>query len=117
MPSTSGAGVQLDAPGAVVEVEERGLALAAAGVQAAGDADAHVGLLAGFESFVRRLGLGDRRHARVGVRERVDARLPQRLELAAAGGEELEDSSPPRLRDFDLGDGQLALLAARERAP
>ena len=46
-------------------------------------------LRAGFESCVRRLRLGDRRHARVGMRERVDPRLPQRLELAAADGEEL----------------------------
>ena len=81
--------VQLDPAGAVVEVEERRLALAAARGEAAGDAHARLGLLAGFESFMRRLGLGDRRHARVGVRERVDARLPQCLELAAAGGEEL----------------------------
>src|SRR4051794_10501084 len=81
--------MQLDAPGTVVEVQERGLALATAGVQAAGDAHAHLGLLAGFESFMRRLGLRDRRHVRVGVRERVDARLPQPFQLAAAGGEEL----------------------------
>ncbi len=89
-PSTSRPRLQLDAPGAVDQVEERHLALAAARGQAAGDAHPLVRLLAGFESCVRRLDVGDRRHARVGVRERVDPRLPQCLELAAAGGEQLE---------------------------
>ena len=41
-----GLGLQLDAPRAVVEVEERHLALAAARVQAPGDAVALVGVLA-----------------------------------------------------------------------
>ena len=81
--------LELDPARAVVEVEERHLALAAAGVQAAGDAHADVGLLAGFESLVRSLGVGDRRDVRVGVRERVDPRLPQCLELAAADGEQI----------------------------
>ena len=81
--------VQLHAPGAVVEVEEGRLALAAAGVQAPGDAHAVVGLVACLERLVRRLGLGDRAHPRVGVGERLDAVLPERLELAPPGGEQL----------------------------
>ena len=98
-----GARLQLDAPGAVDEVEERHLALAAARGQAAGHAHPDVGLLAGFESFVRRLDGGDRLHARVGVRERVDPRLPQCFELAAAGGERARGSllaSTTRLRSW-----------------
>ena len=81
--------VQLHAPGAVVEVEEGRLALAAAGVQAPGDAHAVVGLVARLERLVRRLGLGDRAHPRVGVGERLDAVLAERLELAPPGGEQL----------------------------
>ena len=44
--------MELDPARAVHEVQERGLALAAAGGEAAGDAYARLGLLAGFESFV-----------------------------------------------------------------
>ncbi len=76
------AGLELDAPGAVDEVEEGHLALAAAGGQPAGHTHLGVRLLAGFESLVRRLDAGDRRHAGVGVRERVDAGGAERLELA-----------------------------------
>ena len=80
--------LQLNPAAAVVEVEEGHLPLPAAGMQAPGHTHLLVGLLAGLESFVRRLGVSDRRHARVGVRERIDPRLPQAFELAAAGGEE-----------------------------
>jgi hypothetical protein len=81
--------VQLDPPAAIVEIEKCGLAASSAGVQAAGDAHAHVGLLSGFESFMGGLDLRDGGDAGEGVREGVDARLPQRFELAPAGGEEL----------------------------
>jgi hypothetical protein len=80
---------QLDAPGAVDEVQERRLALFAPRGQAAGDAPALAGLGAGFESFERRLDLGDRRKVRIGVRERVDPVLAECVELAPPGGEEL----------------------------
>ena len=81
--------VQLHPAGAVDEVEERRLALAAAGGEPAGDADAVLGLLAVGQRVVGRLDLGDRAHPGVSVRERVDALLAQRLELAPPGGEQL----------------------------
>ena len=81
--------LELDPAGAVDEVEERHLALAAARGEAAGDAVGGVGLGAGLEVGVRGDDLGDRRHAREGVRERVDARFAQAVELRAAGLEEL----------------------------
>ena len=80
---------QLDAPGAIDDVEERRLALLAPRRQAAGDAPALLGLGTGFESFERRLDLGDRRDVRVGVRERVDAVGAQRFELAPPCCQEL----------------------------
>ena len=81
--------LQLDAPRAVIQVQERHLALAAASVQATGHAHAHVRLLTVLEARVGRLRVRDRRHARERVRERVDPRLPQCFELATADGEEL----------------------------
>src|SRR5262249_34947076 len=80
--------VQLDLPRAVDEVQERRPPLPAAGVDAAGDAHTVAGLLAGRQGLVWRLDVGDRRDAGERVRERVDARRPQPLELPAAGGEE-----------------------------
>src|SRR3954451_22416265 len=81
--------VQLEPARAVDEVEERGLALPAARGEAAGDAHAIVGLLPRREVLVRRLDVGDGADAREGVRERVDALLAQRLELAPPDGEQL----------------------------
>ena len=83
------AGLQLDAPRAVVEVEEGHLALAAAGVQAPGDAVARLGVLAGGQVGVRGVDRADRRHARIGVRERVDAVGAKALELRPPRREEL----------------------------
>ena len=80
---------QLDAPGAVDEVEERGLALPAARGDAAGHADAHVGLTAGLEVVVALARLRDRDDAVELVRERVDARGADLLQLAPSGGEDL----------------------------
>ena len=84
-----GLGLQLQAPAAVDEVEEGHLALAAAGVQAAGDAVAVLGLGAVGQVRVRRVDGGDRPHAGEGVGERVDAVGAQPLELGPADGEQL----------------------------
>ena len=86
---------QLDAAGAVDEVGEDRLALAALGGQAAGDAHAHVGLAAGLEVVVALARLRDRDDAGELVRERVDAGGAQLLELAPPGGEDL-GLAPPR---------------------
>ena len=80
---------QLDPARAVDEVGEDGLALAALGGQAAGDAHARLGLAAGLEVVVALARLRDRDDARELVRERVDAGGAQLLELAPAGGEDL----------------------------
>ena len=79
--------LELDAPGAVDEVEEGHLALTAASGQATGDAVALGGLLAGRQPRVGGPHRGDRLDSVELVRERVDARGAQRLELAAAGGQ------------------------------
>ena len=81
--------LQLDAPRAVIQVQERHLALAAASVETTGHAHAHVRLLTVLEALVGCLRLRDRGHAPERVRERVDPRLPQCFELATADGEEL----------------------------
>ena len=86
--------VQLHPPGAVDEVEERGLALPAARGQAPGDARAHVGLLAVGQVGVRRLDGGDRLHAREGVRERVDPGGAELVELAPPVGQDLGELLP-----------------------
>jgi hypothetical protein len=77
-------GVELDAAGAVGQVEEGRLPVAAAGGQPAGDAVALLGLLAGFEGVVRGVDLLDRRDALELVRVRVDALLAQVVGLGAA---------------------------------
>ena len=84
-----GAGLQLDAPRAVVEVEEGHLALAAAGVQAPGHAVVRVGVLARGQVGVGGVDGADRRHAREGVRERLDAVGAESLELRPPRREEL----------------------------
>ena len=84
-----GAGLQLYAPRAVVEVEEGHLALAAAGVQAPGHAVVRVGVLARGQVGVGGVHGADRRHARVGVREGLDAVGAKALELRPPRREEL----------------------------
>ena len=81
--------LELDPARAVDEVEERHLALAAARRQAPGDTVGGVGLGAGLEVRVRGDDFGERRDAREGVRERVDALLAQAVELRAARLQEL----------------------------
>src|SRR3954451_11481805 len=81
--------VELQPARPVDEVEERRLALAPPRREAAGHAHAVVGLLAGGEVLVGRLDLDDRAYAREGVRERLDALLAQRLELAPPDREQL----------------------------
>ncbi len=80
---------QLDAPRAVDEVQERGLALPAARGDAAGHADAHLGLTAGLQVVVALARLGDRDDAVELVRERVHARGADLLQLAPSCGEDL----------------------------
>jgi hypothetical protein len=74
--------VELHLARAVDDVEERRLALAAAGGEPARDARAHAGLLPVGELFVRRLDVGDPLDAGEGVRERVDPGGAELLELA-----------------------------------
>jgi hypothetical protein len=82
-------GLQLDAPRAVVEVQEGHLALAAAGVQAPGHAIARVGVLAGGQVGVRGVHRAHRRDPRIRRRERIDAVGAKALELRSARREEL----------------------------
>ncbi len=81
--------LQLQAPRAIDEVEERHLALAAAGGEPAGDAVAHVGLLAVLEAGVGGEDAGDRLDAGELVREGIDAVGAQPVELRAPDGEQL----------------------------
>ena len=81
--------LQLDPPGAVDQVQERHLALAAPCREAAGDAVGHSGLVAGLQVAV---GLADRRDrldASELVRKRVHPGRAQLVELATAGGEDV----------------------------
>ena len=86
-----GLGLELDAARPVDEVEERHLALPAPRGEPAGDAHAVVGLGAVLEALVARAHVGDRRHARVRVRERVDSLGAQALELGPPVGERLRE--------------------------
>src|SRR4051794_18827822 len=95
-PEDVGLGLQLDAPGAVVEVEERHLALAAARVQAPGHAVALVGVLAGGQARVRGVNGGHRHDAGVRVRVGVDAGGAETLELLPPRGEQLVRGHGPR---------------------
>ena len=109
------AGLQLDAPRAVVEVEEGHLALAAAGVQAPGDAVVRLGVLAGGQVGVRGVDRADRRHARdrrAGTGSMPSARRRSSFARRVARSSEPSSSAIAALRDVDLGDLELALLAA-----
>ena len=78
-----GACVELDPPGPVVEVDERRLAMPAAGMDSAGDAVGEVGLLTVGEVCVGLVDPRDRDHARELMRERLDAIRPELLEFVA----------------------------------
>src|SRR3954452_8504014 len=88
--------LELDAPRAVVEVEERHLALAAAGVDSPRDAVAAVGVLAGGQAPGRRVDGRDGRDAGIRVREGLDAVGAQALELLPPRGEQLVRGHRPR---------------------
>ena len=75
------AGVQLDLAAAVAEVEEAGLAVAAAGDDPAGDPVARLGLDPRRQPLVRGPHLGDVLALGELVRERLDPRLPDPLQL------------------------------------
>ena len=81
--------LQLDAAGAVDQVEQGHLALPPARGQAAGDAVGGVGLLARLQALVGKQDGRDRLDALVDVRERLDALRAQTLELLAPRGEEV----------------------------
>ncbi len=81
--------MQLQATGAIDEVQERRPALAASRGQAPGDAVGALRLGAGRQVRVQRLDLRDLLDPGEGVRERVDAGRAQLLELAPARGEDL----------------------------
>ena len=83
------AGVQLDLAAAVAEVEEGRLAVAAAGDDAAGNAVAGVGFGAGGEPLVSGAHLRDLLPFAELMRERLDARVPQPLQLLAAVAEDV----------------------------
>ena len=105
-------GLQLDAPRAVVEVQERHPALAAARMQAPGEPVARLGLRPRLEPLVLRTHARDRLDALERVRERVDPLLAQAIELGPPLGEEVIRHRAETLEaDVDLGDLELALLA------
>ena len=83
------AGVQLDLAGAIDEVEERGLAGAAARGDASRDAVALVGFLAGLQVLVGGQDRVDRLDARERVRERARVGFAHALGLRAALGDQL----------------------------
>ena len=85
-----GARVELDPPRAVDEVEERRPPVAAAGRDPPREPVAGVGLLAGPQAIVRGADRRDLGPAGVRVRERLDARLAQALELRPSLCEEAE---------------------------
>ena len=87
------ASLDLDLPGAVAEVEEGGLAVTAAGAQPAGDPVAVIRLGAGLEALVGLPDRGDLGPAREGVREGLDPRLAQALELCPSLGEKVRGES------------------------
>jgi hypothetical protein len=66
-------------------------------VQPAGDPVGRVGVGSGLEIAVGRAQLGDRRDARVDVRERLDAVRAEALELRPPDGEQVvgDRSRPP----------------------
>ena len=76
--------VQLDAAGAVVEVDEGGATVAAAGVDAPGYAIGAVGLLPGLEVGVLFVHARGRHHAVELMRKRLDAGGAEPLELCPA---------------------------------
>ena len=92
-----GARLELDPAGAVLEVEEGHLALAAAGDEAAGDRWETSVSSPGAQAGVRGPHRRDRLNAVELVRERLDARSAQGLQLAPAVGE-------------DVGGGAVRLL-------
>ena len=127
------AGVELDLPGAVDQVEER--RRPARGARPAGrpGGTSRRAPRRPRGRVVRGADVGDRHDAREGVRERVDALFAQALELRAALGEQLgqrfvlgrggrllvvrggRHPRPGLLEpDVDLGDLEPALLAVRQ---
>jgi hypothetical protein len=81
--------LELHPAGAVDEVEEGHLALAAALREAAGDAVDVLGLLAGLQALVGRADVRGGRHVGEGRRERVDAVGAQLVELGPPDGEQV----------------------------
>jgi hypothetical protein len=77
------AGMELDSPGAVEQIEESRLAVAAAGRQPSGDPVGLLRLLAVGEALVRRADLVDRRSPFEGMRERIDAVRTDGVKLLA----------------------------------
>src|SRR5215218_6594010 len=86
--------VQLDLAAAVADVEEAGLAVAAAGDDPAGDAVPRVGLHPGDQTLVGRPHLGDVLTTLEFVREWIDPRRPDPLELLAAVPEDVGELLP-----------------------
>src|SRR5688572_8428124 len=107
--------MELDPPGAVHQVDERRLPMAAAGGDPSRDPESVLGLGAGGQALMRGPDLGDLRAPLVRVREGLYARLAQPLQLLAPLGEEVglrtlvthhgAASLSPRVSGgFDLGD-------------
>ena len=100
------AGVKLDLAGRVAQVDEGGLAVAAAGDDPPRDPVARLGLRAGDEALVAAPHLGDLLALGERVRERVEARLAQALKLLAPLAEEVRG----------LGLGRVGALGLAHRA-
>ena len=122
------AGVQLDLAAAVAEVEEAGLAVAAAGDDPPGDPVARLGLDPRRQPLVRGPHLGDVLAPGELVRERLDPRLADPLQLLPPVREDVGESAGLLLRVgsliearayrrsglLDLGDFQFFLRPARD---
>jgi len=109
--------LQLQAPGAVIQIQEGHLPLPAAGVQAPGDAATILRLCAGFQLSVSGPHVGDRRDAGERVRERVDPAGAQAVKLGAAHGEQLAGRRGRVTRGRRGSGGCGALVAHGDGSP
>ena len=111
-------GVQLDLAGGVAQVEEGRLAVAAAGDQAAGDPVARLGLDPRRQALVGGADLADLLAVGELVRERVDPRFAQALQLSPALGEQVAgDCQRARVRSARSSRAEPTHPRDRARSP
>ena len=112
-PRTSCAGVELDPPGAIDEIEEGRLPVATSSRQPARHAVAVLRLLAGGQALVRRADIRDLASALELVGKGLDIGLAKALELLAPLGDQTADSG----RSLSAGCCSGSLMARRAYLP